>query len=77
MTVKKGAEDLMVSVKDTATYLRETRPSMTVRTRMRPTRLMHARNCESDCVERGVGCAGPTPVSHGPYILTAPKLAVI
>ena len=44
MTVKKGAEDLMVSVKETATYLSETRPSITVTTRMRPTSDMHARN---------------------------------
>ena len=44
MTVKNGAEDLMVSVKETATYLSETRPSITVATRMSPTRDMHARN---------------------------------
>ena len=76
-TVKKGAEALMVSVKETATYLSETRPSITVATRIRPTSDMHARNCEGDCVESGVGCAGPKPVSHGPYILAAPKAAVI
>ena len=29
-TVKRGAEDLTVSVKDTATYLRATRPRTTV-----------------------------------------------
>ena len=76
-TVKKGAEALMVSVKETATYLSETRPSITVATRIRPTSDMHARNCEGGCVESGVGCAGPKPVSHGPYILAAPKAAVI
>ena len=76
-TVKKGAEDLMVSVNDTATYFREIRPSTTVTKRISPTSAMSHRKDRIGCVESGESCGGPTPVSQGPYILTAPKVAVI
>ena len=77
MTVKNGADDLTVSVNETATYFSEIRPSITVANRIMPTSVMLARNCGTLCDESGVGCAGPTPVSCGPYILIAPKTAVI
>ena len=76
-TVKKGADDLIVSVNETATYFRESSPSITVAKRISPTAAMSSANERSGCDESGLGCTGPTPVSHGPYILSAPNAAVI
>ena len=76
-TVKKGADDLIVSVNETATYFRESSPSITVTKRISPTAAMSSANERSGCDESGLGCTGPTPVSHGPYILSAPNAAVI
>merc|ERR1719181_1895844 len=56
MTVKKGAEDLTVSVKETATYLRLTRPRTTVRTRIVPTINMSSMKLRHLCVCSGEGC---------------------
>ena len=75
MTVKKGADDCTVSVNDTATNLRLTRPSMTVAKRMIPTIAISKRKFRSGCDESGVACGRP-PIKEGQYILIAPKVAV-
>ena len=76
MTVKKGADDFTVSVNETATYLRLTRPRITVAKRIKPTRAMSHMNRLRGCSENGVIAAWPSPSSSGPYILMAPKNAV-
>ena len=49
ITVKNGADDLTVSVNDTATNLRLTSPSITVTKRMTPTVSMSHMNWLKDC----------------------------
>lgn len=80
-TVKKGAELLTVSVKETATYLRLTSPRMTVTTLMIPTTAMsHINSCRGN---REYGVLGNLLRSRQPdrtklpYILDAPIVAVM
>jgi hypothetical protein len=76
MTVKKGADDLTVSVNETATNLRLSSPSITVANLIAPTSTISHMNLLSDCeVWCGVTSL-PTPNSRGPYILSAPNEAV-
>lgn len=58
ITVKNGADDLIVSVKDTATNLRDSKPATTVTKRSMPTIIMSRTNV----LDTTVGAQSPSPL---------------
>lgn len=65
-TVKKGADDLIVSVNETGTKFRDTSPSITVEKRITPTNSMSRRNVGLEVVDLAE-LAGAEAVKRWPH----------